>query len=286
MADQGESKRPPDVVVGIPCNKDQCPDVWSRYLSLRVPEKVVWFTSSGALTDKSRNEIAKWFLGCGSEWLLFLDDDVAPEPDTLQRLMAHGKEFVTGVYYRRRPPCDPLMYVRTESGWYAPPLEWPEGALLKVDAVGLGCALINRSVFERILGSHVMYERTNGSLGLAHLGDVHERREWVKPGLRIVEPRGVELVQQVNLLRYQDLQPNQQVPFFAFEYGRTEDFYFCELCARAGVEVWVDTSIELYHWGYNRIGREQFAQAKAYLEAQDTAGQEKPQYKETRTEEG
>ena len=284
-----ENERTPDLVIGVACNKDQCPEVWSRYLSLRIPNmNVMWFTSTGAMTDRSRNEIVKWFLGSRAEWLLFLDDDVQPNPDTLERLLAHGKEFVAGVYYRRRPPCDPLMYYRMESGWYAPPLEWDKGAVLKVDAVGMGCALINRSVFQKIMASHVMYAKHGGALGLAHFSQVHKARREAELGLRVCTKTGTaQMVQRVWPIKYEDLQANQVVPFYAFEYGRTEDLYFCELCAAAGVEVWVDTSIELYHWGYNRVGREQFEQAKAYLLAQgcDTSGEAAPEFTETRMEE-
>jgi len=286
-----EQNKAPQIVIGIPCNKDQTHQVWSRYMGLQVPfERVWWTTRGGALTDKNRNEIARYFLGSGAEWLLFLDDDVEPKPDTLLRLLSHEKELVSGIYYRRTPPCDPLVYTQDESGWYRPVIEWEEGSLFQVPngATGLGCTLINRSVFQKIMAHHTLYMRANGSLGLAYLGDVYTTRGWAKPGLRLNKKgKKAELIQQVWPLRYEDLADNQQIPFFAFEFGRTEDLYFFELARAAGVECWVDSSIELQHWGYNHVGRQQFEQVKkwmaAQIEAQDVAG-EGVEFQETRTD--
>jgi len=101
--------------------------------------------------------------------IFFLDSDVVVPPDTLIRLLRHQKPFVSGLYFakkrgelqpaawRRRPfelgkellkPEFEKQRLLTEEDFLA--LREDLKGLQEVDVIGLGCALIEFWIFEKI----------------------------------------------------------------------------------------------------------------------------------------
>lgn len=88
------------------------------------------------------------FMESTHEWLLMLDHDMIFAPDTLERLLAHGVPFVSGLYMRRAwAPMAPV--------WFLPGDEWPmmpwvdnpeRGRLHELGGSGWGCILLHREV--------------------------------------------------------------------------------------------------------------------------------------------
>jgi hypothetical protein len=100
--------------------------------------------------DHARNSACRSTLENGFTWLFFLDDDVIPPPDVIPRLISHGKDIVSGVYYRRNEPIVPCMQRLNKDGnpeWVTS-FGWP--GLIEVDHVGAGCLLIHRRVLEKL----------------------------------------------------------------------------------------------------------------------------------------
>lgn len=117
-------------------------------------------TLMGMPFDHARNTAAQSALTQGFEWLFFLDTDVCPPMDTIQRLQAHGRDIAGGVYYRRAQPLVPCMLRYGADGKSA---EWvtkwePQGSLIEVDLIGTGCLLIHRRVLERMAKPHFRWE--------------------------------------------------------------------------------------------------------------------------------
>ena len=86
--------------------------------------------------------------------ILFLDDDMTFPSDTIERLLAHGKELV-GVYSYSRvlPLCSTVAFLDAE-GNYIPKdkmgfVKRPE-TLFKCHSVGMGVALIDMKLFSVI----------------------------------------------------------------------------------------------------------------------------------------
>lgn len=139
---------------------ETCPTKWEtsmfrmgmhlgRHTSLDVRDAKV----SGTPFDHGRNSGAAGLLADPSlTWLFFIDSDVCAPPDTIPRLISHGKDIVGGVYHRRAEPLVPCMLRYDAEGKTA---QWitawePPGALIEADLIGTGCLLIHRRVFERM----------------------------------------------------------------------------------------------------------------------------------------
>lgn len=123
--------------------------------------------SRGAPYDISRNHCVDECLKVGSEWLLFIDSDEIVPPDLFDRLVSKNVPVVSALYYRRHKPLHPAMwrlvpagtiqcptcdqmYSPRAKGKYNPLVEYPRGALVECDVVGMGACLIHRSVLEKV----------------------------------------------------------------------------------------------------------------------------------------
>ena len=265
----------PTIVLGVPCNKWQIPAMWKSIYGSTTPFAAM-ITSGGALTDINRNTIVSWFLTQSkAEWLFFLDDDVELPPDAVEKLLKADKPFIAGIYYRRKPPCDPLIYRREDNGWYSallPDQDYTPGDIIPIDAAGMGCCLIHRSVFDTVMDTHFLYRRQNGSFGLMPYDAVTVGEDEVSMPVgqqQVLTYPGLAVYQEVVIpMKPGQLLPNERIPFFALEYGRTEDFHFCEKVKKAGVQMWAHTGVECPHWGDAPIGREQFEQVRTWMQTE------------------
>lgn len=120
----------------------------------------------------ARNEAVAHFLDSDAEWLWTLDTDMGFQVETLPRLMRHGDAYgvISGLYYAQREigddgagapmRCEPLPLAMKRAGDsfhvypdYSEPME--------VDAVGAGCLLVHREVFNAI-GDSGWYDLHDG----------------------------------------------------------------------------------------------------------------------------
>ena len=130
----------------------------------------------------SRNILRKKVLDEGYDYLLSLEQDVIPPKDVIEKLLAHGKKVITGVYFTK--------YTQ-EGNEVLKPLLWKAVAgkknlafvdddtlagneLITVKASGLGCMLIHRSVLEKI--PFRLFEKRNTYDDMAFCSDLHEQK--------------------------------------------------------------------------------------------------------------
>lgn len=141
----------PQIVVAI-LTREIVSTKWAQsFRNMQLPPGCPTTFLHGMPFDHARNTACETALREGFDWLFFLDDDVAIPPDTVTRLASHGKDIVSGLYYRRAQPIVPVM-LRYDSKqvpqWIS---QWQTpGQLLEVDMVGAGCLLIHRRVLERV----------------------------------------------------------------------------------------------------------------------------------------
>jgi len=122
-------------------------EAWSKFgFNMVVP-----IVSPRNLTHAGRNEIVKRAMWYGSTYLFFLDDDMLALPNTLTKLYAHQKDFVSATAYCRIPPFAPCQYKgKDKNDKWLSDVRIRKG-LIEVDATGLSCSLIKMSVIKRLL---------------------------------------------------------------------------------------------------------------------------------------
>jgi hypothetical protein len=111
-----------------------------------LPPNVILGTPTGNELPRQRNMGAAAYPG----FVLYVDSDSIMPPGVLQQLLAHEQEIVGATVLERFPPWRVCALKSMD-----PPERWtldtlPVTGLIKVPAVGTGCLLIRRSVFERL----------------------------------------------------------------------------------------------------------------------------------------
>jgi glycosyltransferase involved in cell wall biosynthesis/2-polyprenyl-3-methyl-5-hydroxy-6-metoxy-1,4-benzoquinol methylase len=101
----------------------------------------------GKSYDEARNDCVEAAYRKGVRWLLFIDDDVLLPLDALPKLLAHKKDIITGVYWMKHFPPQPLLFKKLGDG---PIYDFKPGELLEIEGGGLGCCLIEMRVFDKL----------------------------------------------------------------------------------------------------------------------------------------
>jgi len=150
------SRFPPGMLA-VPC----MPWLWMESaaalmeLRARLPrDSVVWMRGGGPSSiAAARNYAVKEFLQNRKlEWLLFVDADMTPKSDTAVRLLTIAEEtsaaIVGALAFERRESYWPALFYR--GTWVNPKVLATLHGVVSADAVGMGCTLIKRCVFEKL----------------------------------------------------------------------------------------------------------------------------------------
>jgi hypothetical protein len=108
--------------------------------------------------DWARNVIARAFCDGTKEpndVLVMLDCDHKHPADIVMRLAAHEPAMgvVGALAFRRGPPYEPMMFLKSDSGVFRSPAEWAAGTCYKIDAMGMAAIAIRRWVFDKLTES-------------------------------------------------------------------------------------------------------------------------------------
>jgi GT2 family glycosyltransferase len=139
----------PNVLVVVLSGRELVTTAWAEgWRTLRFPERSNRTFMYGMPFDHARSQGCRRMLDTDHEWMFFLDDDVIPPPDTINRLLAYNADIVGGLYYRRQMPPAPVMMrdVEGEGGQWI--TDYPPGSLVEADLIGSGCMLVKRKVLE------------------------------------------------------------------------------------------------------------------------------------------
>lgn len=147
-------------LIAVPCMDMMHTGFVRAFTSLAKPENAAVAFIPGTLIYEARNTIAQNAVREGFEQVLWLDSDMDIPPDTMVRLAADmdtGKDFVTAMYYRRKPPTNPVVFdkvewkvhdsgvVETGATSY---LHYPPGQVFEIAGAGFGCCMTSGNLLK------------------------------------------------------------------------------------------------------------------------------------------
>lgn len=121
---------------------------------MNYPGRISVRIAEGLLPAWSRNYLIDQFLADEqAEYIFFVDSDTGIPPDALVKLVQAKKDIISGLYFGRVLPNNPIMK-KTQKDEYGkerllPILDYPEG-VIEVEMIGAGCLLIHKDVFKKL----------------------------------------------------------------------------------------------------------------------------------------
>ena len=100
------------LLIAVPCMDMVHTKFVQAFIDMEKPRGATVAFMPGTLIYEARNTIAQNAVKEGFDRVLWLDSDMVPPWNTinvLNRTMDTGKDFVTAMYYRRRPPAYPVV---------------------------------------------------------------------------------------------------------------------------------------------------------------------------------
>jgi FkbM family methyltransferase len=142
------------ILIAIPTARNIEPDTFKSIYDLTAPDncELVLQYFFGYNVDQVRNLIADWVVK-GFDYLFSVDSDIAFDPDTLVKLMAHDRDVVSGLYIQRKPGQHILEIY--EPNGYGGVVNMPYGKLkgqplVEIAGCGFGCVLVKAEVMRSI----------------------------------------------------------------------------------------------------------------------------------------
>lgn len=145
------------ITIGLPTNrglKPKCLLSLMEMVSHTEKDIDIVISTKGYNTAENRNYIVAQAIKNGSTHLLCTDDDMIYPKESLDRLLAHDKDIVGGVYNVRSLPKEG---VQREVILYKEGIK-SEDSIFKCDALGTGFLLIKTDVFREVKQPHFWYK--------------------------------------------------------------------------------------------------------------------------------
>lgn len=127
-------------------------DFYDYYNLLTKPPNSIAMFCHDRSPAKARNLIIEQALIHNCTHVLLIDDDMAFKENALTQLLSHDLPIVTGLYFSRAYPHQPLIfeYADEDGACLYAYLDGTESRLKKIVAAGLGFCLVNTEVFRKM----------------------------------------------------------------------------------------------------------------------------------------
>lgn len=118
---------------------------------LKKPLGTTWLEIRGLSLTTNRTKLVMEALKTPAEYFFFLDDDLVGPDDALITMLGYRLPIISGLYWakKRKEERGLAAWMKFSDGYLAIDKR-QNGRLVQVDVIGLGCALIHRSMFERL----------------------------------------------------------------------------------------------------------------------------------------
>ena len=151
------------ILVAVPCMSMVHTKFLSSLLSLEAGEHEMRVaTTEGTLIYNARHTLAQGALDLGCDRILWLDSDMKFEPDIMLRLskdLDEGREFVSGLYFKRKLPTGPLIYddiVEHDDKLVGFRVfqNYPRNRIFEIAGCGFGCVMMTTDFYRRVLDKY------------------------------------------------------------------------------------------------------------------------------------
>lgn len=150
-------------LIAIPCMDHVWTMFMQAFVAMQIEGECEITMSIGSLIYDSRNQIAQKAVMEGFDRVLWLDSDMVFQPDLFKRLAARldeGYEYVSGLYFKRRVPHEPVVYkaikaIREENGNITPTAvsyrDYPKGEIFEISGSGFGAVMMTVDAIRRVI---------------------------------------------------------------------------------------------------------------------------------------
>jgi hypothetical protein len=141
------------ILIGVPtADMARQAEFYDYFNALDKPLGTIITFAHGQSPARGRNLIIQQAIKHDCSHIMFFDDDVRIPSDALNRLLAHDKDIVTGLYLMRNSPHQPIIFdIAYDDGKCRFVKLTPEHkGLIEIVACGLGCCLIKTDVFRQM----------------------------------------------------------------------------------------------------------------------------------------
>ena len=105
-------------LIAIPCMDIMPTPTVASLIGLKRIGKSRFSFLSNSTVYNARNMLAKEAIETGADRVLWIDSDMAFNPDLMERLATdmdeHNLDYVSGIYFKRQLPMQPLIYSEVE----------------------------------------------------------------------------------------------------------------------------------------------------------------------------
>jgi len=170
------------ILIAIPTARNIEPDTFKSIYDLKIPDGYVadFQYFFGYNIDQIRNLIADWVVN-GYDYLFSVDSDISFESDTLEKLLKHDVDMVSGLYIQRKPGQHILeLYEHNEYGGVSniPYGKIKNKGLVEIASCGFGCVLVKAQVMKS-----VGYPQFKYHSAINHANTVSEDVDFCKKAL-------------------------------------------------------------------------------------------------------
>lgn len=148
-------------MIAVPCMDMVHTDFMRSALSLQHRDETQFYFSQASLVYDGRNKLAEAAIDGKFDRVLWLDSDMRFGPELAEQLHAdldEGREFVSALYFSRKPPITPVIYKEITSdvidGMRWPRadsfVDYPADSLFPIAGCGFGAVMMTTRLLQLV----------------------------------------------------------------------------------------------------------------------------------------